>query len=98
MRLGLIISILMLAPAALADDAPGATGPDAAAPEKVGEAIATDADTQAAKKVLTDYLDLLVKKKWKDAAKLVHPKTLEVVAGVKKRTGKEQHAMAPQFW
>lgn len=97
-----LLSLLLAVPA-LADDkasTPGTAGPaDAPATEtRVGDKIPDEPDVKEAQKVLTTYLDLVVKKKWKDAAKLVHPKTLEVIAGIKKRIGKEQHPMAPQYW
>jgi hypothetical protein len=99
MRLWLIPSMLLLTAApALADEPGGAAPPDDAASGKVAGAIENDEDTQAAKKVLTEYLDLVAKKKYDPAKKLVHPKTLEVIAGIKKRLGSEQHAMAPQYW
>lgn len=79
-------------------DAPGGTAPGAGDEKRVGDQIPNDPDTQAAKQVLTQYLDLVVKKKYDAAKKLVHPKTLQVIAGIKKRLGKEEHPMAPQYW
>jgi len=82
--------------------APGSAGPSAdkapASDSKASASIPDDADTQAAKKVLTTYLDLVIKKKYAEAKKLVHPKTLEVIAGITKRLGKAQHPMAPAYW
>lgn len=48
--------------------------------------------------VLTRYLDAVKAKKWADAKKLTHPKTLEAVAQRKKRLGNEDHPMAPWFY
>lgn len=96
-RLMLALSLVVAAPA-LAEE-PGAAGPAAGDDAKrVGDQIPDEPDVKEAQKVLTSYLDLVVKKKWKDAKKLVHPKTLDVIAGIKKRLGKEQHPMAPEFW
>lgn len=81
-------------PAAPGSGVPGAADSHA----RVGESMPDDAETQAAKKVLTEYLDLVIKKKYAEARKKVHPKTLEVIAGIKKRTGSEQHPMAPEYW
>src|SRR6185437_10558408 len=94
-----VASMVLFAVPAFADE-PGSNGPAVVAGDDKPAAAASsdDADTAAAKKVLVDYLDLVVKKKWEPAKKLVHPKTLEVIAGIKKRLGKEQHDMAPQYW
>jgi hypothetical protein len=96
-----LLSLLLAAPA-LADAppaTPGTAGPASGESEtRVGDKIPDEPDIKEAQKVLTQYLDLVTKKKWKDAAKLVHPKTTEVIAGIKKRIGKEQHPMAPQYW
>jgi hypothetical protein len=103
MRRVVFFLALLLASPAFADEAEqaaqaGSNGPAAEDQKRVGDNIPDDADTQAAKKTLTEYLDLVVKKKYDAAKKLVHPKTLEVIAGVKKRIGKEEHPMAPQYW
>ena len=76
----------------------GVPGAEKASTTHAGEAIPDDAETQAAQKVLTQYLDLVAKKKYADARKLVHPKTLEVIASIKKRMGEAQHPMAPEYW
>ena len=65
---------------------------------KDADSAAANPQTEEAQKVLVAYLDLVKKKKWDPAKKLVHPKTLALIADIKKRTGKEQHPMAPQFW
>jgi len=98
MRRLIVASMVLFAVPAFADE-PGSNGPAAGADDKPAAAASSDdADTAAAKKVLVEYLDLVVKKKWDAAKKSVHPKTLEVIAGIKKRLGKEQHDMAPQYW
>lgn len=65
--------------------------------EEVEEApkVATAEEMAEAKKALTTYLDAVKAKKWDQAKKSIHPKTLEVIASLKKRTGTENHAMAP---
>ncbi|MBS2029418.1 MAG: hypothetical protein JST54_16065 [Deltaproteobacteria bacterium] len=98
MRHLILASVVFAAVPAFAEE-PGSNGPASTGDDKPAAAASSDdADTAAAKKVLTDYLDLLVKKKWDPAKKDVHPKTLELIAGIKKRLGKEQHEMAPQYW
>lgn len=76
----LLVSVLLAAPA-LAEDA----APAAAENPALKDATAT----------LTSYLTAVKAKKWADAKKLIHPKTLTVIAERKKRLGKEDHAMAP---
>ncbi|PZR13906.1 MAG: hypothetical protein DI536_11285 [Archangium gephyra] len=76
--------------------AQGTEGP-AAAP---AAAAAVDADTpesKAAKELVQKYLTAVKAKKWADAKKFLHPKTLEAIAERKKRLGKEDHPMAPWF-
>jgi hypothetical protein len=46
--------------------------------------------------LVTRYLTLVKAKKWAEAKKLVHPKTLDAIAERKKRLGKDDHPMAPQ--
>lgn len=76
--------------------AQGTEGPSA------GPAAAATADSDApeakdGKVLLTKYLTAVKAKKWADAKKLLHPKTLEAIAERKKRMGKEDHPMAPWF-
>jgi hypothetical protein len=85
---------LAVAPASLVR-AEQATAEAAEATEEEGPRVATAEDLAEAKKVLTSYLDAVKAKKWDVAKKLTHPKTLEVIADIKKRTGKENHALAP---
>ncbi len=76
--------------------AQGTEGP-AAAP---AASAAVDSDTpeaKAAKELLQKYLVAVKARKWADAKKLLHPKTLEAIAERKKRLGKEDHPMAPWF-
>lgn len=54
-------------------------------------------EAKEAKDVLTKYLTAVKAKKWADAKKLLHPRTLESIAERKKRMGKEDHPMAPWF-
>ena len=54
------------------------------------------ADEKNARELVTKYLTAVKAKKWKDALKLVHPKTVAAIAERKKRLGKEDHPMAPQ--
>jgi hypothetical protein len=49
-----------------------------------------------AEALLSRYLQRVQAKKWAEARKLVHPKTLELIAERKKRLGREDHPLAPQ--
>jgi hypothetical protein len=51
-----------------------------------------------AHQVLTDYLQAVKAKKWANAKKLTHPKTLKAIAERKKKLGEERHPMAPWFY
>ncbi|MDP3575071.1 MAG: hypothetical protein Q8S42_30885 [Archangium sp.] len=67
-----------------------------------GPAAAAAADSDApeakeAKELVQKYLTAVKAKKWADAKKLLHPKTVEAIAERKKRMGKEDHPMAPWF-
>jgi hypothetical protein len=59
---------------------------------------ATGPDADAAKELVTKYLNAVKAKKWAEAKKLVHPETLKSIAERKKRLGKEDHPMAPQTY
>lgn len=72
----------------------------AAAAEDKKEAAAAAEEPQtpeqkAAKDLVAKYLTAVKAKKWKEALKLVHPKTVAAIAERKKRLGKEDHPMAP---
>lgn len=54
-------------------------------------------DEKAAHDLVQKYLTAVKAKKWADAKKLLHPKTLEAIAERKKRLGKEDHPMAPWY-
>lgn len=54
-------------------------------------------ELKAGKELLTKYLTSVKAKKWADAKKLLHPKTIDSIAERKKRMGKEDHPMAPWF-
>ena len=60
-------------------------------------AEAESAELKAGKELLTNYLTAVKAKKWADARKLLHPKTIDSIAERKKRMGKEDHPMAPWF-
>lgn len=49
-------------------------------------------------RVIGKYLDLGKSQKWAEVKKLIHPKTIEVIARTKKTAGVESHAMAPWYW
>ena len=54
-------------------------------------------DEKAASALVQKYLTAVKAKRWADAKKMLHPKTLEAIAERKKRLGKEDHPMAPWF-
>ena len=84
---------LMLSLLSLVAVAQGTEGP-AAAPEAPKAAESDTAEAKAAKELLQKYLTAVKAKKWADAKKLLHPKTLEAIAERKKRLGKEDHPLA----
>ncbi len=76
-------------------------GPSLAAEDEKtdkAEGEAEDPKLAQAKKLLTQYLEMVKKKKWSEANKLVHPKTLQWVADIKKRNKEANHSMDPQGW
>src|SRR4051812_10256611 len=77
---------LLVAPAAFAEDK---------APADHAQAEQT-AESKAAEELVTKYLNAVKAKKWADAKKLVHPKTIAAIAERKKRLGREDHPMSPQ--
>jgi hypothetical protein len=54
-------------------------------------------ELKSAKDLLTKYLTAVKAKKWAEAKKLLHPKTIEAIAERNKRMGKEDHPMAPWY-
>lgn len=76
--------------------AQGTEGP-AAAPTAAPAANSDTPEAKAAQELVTKYLTAVKAKKWADAKKLLHPRTLEAIAERKKRLGKEDHPMAPWF-
>jgi len=55
-------------------------------------------EVEQARGLATQYLQLVKTKKWAEAKKLVHPKTIDVIAERKKRMGTEDHPLAPQTY
>jgi hypothetical protein len=76
--------------------AQGTEGP-AATPSAAAAADSDAPEAKAAKELVTKYLTAVKAKKWADAKKFLHPKTVEAIAERKKRLGKEDHPMAPWF-
>jgi hypothetical protein len=52
-------------------------------------------DVFLAKATLQQYLSRVVRKDWDAARRLTHPKTMAVIAQLKRRTGTERHNLAP---
>ena len=89
----LLIAGAVLAQLAFAQGTEGpSTGPAAVATQDSDAPEAKDA-----KALIQKYLVAVKAKKWADAKKLLHPRTLESIAERKKRMGKEDHPMAPWF-
>lgn len=76
--------------------AQGTEGP-AAEPAAAAAVDSDTAESKAAKELVQKYLTAVKAKKWADAKKVLHPRTLEAIAERKKRLGKEDHPMAPWF-
>jgi len=93
MSFRLLIAAALFSHLALAQGTEGpAAGPSSA------EAADSDApEAKEAKALVQKYLAAVKAKKWADAKKFLHPKTLEAIAERKKRMGKEDHPMAPWF-
>lgn len=89
----LLIASALLSAIAFAQGTEGpSTGPAASATPD------SDApEAKEAKALVQKYLVAVKAKKWADAKKLLHPKTLDAIAERKKRMGKEDHPMAPWF-
>ena len=66
--------------------------------EKVAGAADVPPEAQEAAAVLTKYLDAVKAKKWAEAKKHIHPKTLTAISERKKRLGDEDHPMAAWFY
>ena len=62
-----------------------------------GEDAGTD-NTNEASALVAKYLQLVKAKKWSEAKKLLHPRTLDAIAERKRRVGREDHPMAPQTY
>lgn len=61
------------------------------------DAEAESAEVAGAKELVTKYLTAVKAKKWNDAKKFLHAKTMDAIAERKKRMGKEDHPMAPWY-
>ena len=53
------------------------------------------ADVFLAKATLQQYLSRVVRKDWGGVRRLTHPKSLSVIAQLRRRTGSERHNLAP---
>ena len=76
--------------------AQGTEGPGAS-PAAAATADSDAPEAKEARDLVQKYLTAVKAKKWADAKKLLHPKTVEAIAERKKRMGKEDHPMAPWF-
>ncbi len=89
----LLLASVLLSSLAFAQ---GTEGP-AGTPTTAAAAESDAPEAKEAKELLTRYLTAVKARKWADAKKLLHPKTIEAIAERKKRMGKEDHPMAPWF-
>lgn len=89
----LLLASAFLSSLALAQ---GTEGP-AAATAAAATADSDAPEAKEAKALVTKYLAAVKARKWADAKKLLHPRTLEAIAERKKRMGKEDHPMAPWY-
>lgn len=89
----------MLVTASLLSSLTFAQGTEGPAAEPVAAATAdSDApEAKEAKALLQKYLTAVKGKKWAEAKKWLHPKTVAAIAERKKRMGKEDHPMAPWY-
>jgi hypothetical protein len=88
----LVWLIVPLASSALAQ---GTEGPAGGASHSLVDS--NTPESQAARELVTRYLMAVKAKKWPEAKKFLHPKTIEAIAERKRRLGKEDHPMAPWF-
>lgn len=89
------MSVLLVLTMAVKGFAQGTEGPSTPAAEAVADMKSPEA--AAAKDLVGKYLTAVKAKKWADAKKFLHPKTLAAIAERKKRLGKEDHPMAPWY-
>ncbi len=89
----LLIASALLSAIAFAQ---GTEGP-AAGPAASATPDSDAPEAKEAKALVEKYLVAVKAKKWAEAKKLLHPKTLAAIAERKKRMGKEDHPMAPWF-
>lgn len=88
-----LLAAALLTTSAFAQGTEGPGGATAAAPTADSDAP----EAKEAKELVNKYLIAVKAKKWADAKKLLHPRTIEAIAERKKRMGKEDHPMAPWF-
>ena len=88
----LLVSLVWVPLSVLAQ---GTEAPGTAAPTATLDSDSPDA--KAAKDLVQKYLVAVKAKKWADAKKFLHAKTVEAIAERKKRLGKEDHPLAPWF-
>lgn len=102
MRFALALVAALALSSLLPDGAAAAAkkrGPGKPTPDRMEENCKGLAGDQLeACRVIGKYLDLGKAQKWDAAKKLIHPKTLDVIAATKKTSGEERHAMAPWYW
>jgi hypothetical protein len=87
----MLVCAVAVASSAQGTEVPGAGG-------AVSESVdANTAESKVARALVTSYLNAVKAKRWAEAKRLLHPKTLEVIAERKKRLGKEDHPLAPWY-
>lgn len=94
--LALVAALTLGASPALAQKKRGPGKPSA--PVAAEQCKEFEGDEAEGCKVIGAYLDLWKQQKWAELKKLIHPKTVEKIATVKKNVGEERHNMAPWYW
>jgi hypothetical protein len=87
-----MLAVLLLLSAALSAASKVEPAPDSSVQSMLDE---ESADVFLAKATLQQYLSRVVRRDWDAARRLTHPKTMGVIAQMKKRSGVERHNLAP---
>src|SRR6266403_3044873 len=87
-----MLAALLLLSAAASASSQVKPSPDSSVQSMLNE---ESADVFLAKATLQQYLSRVVRKNWDTARRLTHPKTMGVIAQMKRRSGVERHNLAP---
>ena len=87
-----MLAALLLLSAAASPASKAEPAPDTSLQSMLDE---ESADVFLAKATLQQYLSRVVRRDWDAARRLTHPKTMGVIAQMKRRSGVERHNLAP---